>query len=115
MDGYFKLPLTNMIEMSSLNNKLVYHSLSTTRPSQMLIPRLKKQKMTISLIEPENVNIIHYFGRKKPSMPCVPEVNLNDIFIHMKQISRARVQIIDFQFFKGIATKIECPEYNGYC
>lgn len=48
-------------------------------------------------------------------MPCLPEVNLNNTFIHMQQDSRARAQMIDLEFFKGIATKIECLEHNGYC
>ena len=76
----------------------------------MLIPRLKKQEMTESLTEPEEVNIIFYFGPKKPPMNYIPEVNLNNTFISMQQVSRTRVQMIDFQFFKGIATKIECLE-----
>ena len=48
-------------------------------------------------------------------MPCVPEVNLNNTLIHMQQDSRARAQMIDLEFLKDIVTKIECPEYNGYC
>ena len=38
------------------------------------------------------------------------EVNLNRTLIHMQQVSRARAQMIDFQFFKDIATKIESHE-----
>ena len=79
-------------------------------PSQMLVPRLKKQEMIVSFTEPEYVNIICYFDQKKPPMPYIPEVNLNNTFNHMQQVSRARVQMIDFQFFKDIATKIECLE-----
>ena len=80
-----------------------------------MILRLKKHEMTASLIEPEDVNINHYFGPRKPPMLCVLEVNLSDIFIHMQQVSHARVQIKDFQFFKDIVTETECSEYNGYC
>ena len=76
----------------------------------MSIPRFKKQEMTVSLTEPEEVNIIFYFVPKKPPMNYIPEVNLNNTFIPIQQVSRARVQMIDFQFFKDIATKIECLE-----
>ena len=44
----------------------------------MLIPRLKKQEMTVAFTKPEDVNIIHYFGPKKPPMPSASEVNLKD-------------------------------------
>ena len=107
--------------MSSQNNKLICHSLATIltknreSPSQIMILRLKKHEMTASLIEPEDVNINHYFGPRKPPMLCVLEVNLSDIFIYMQQVSHARVQIKDFQFFKDIVTETECSEYNGYC
>ena len=79
-------------EMSSQNNKLVCHSLATIfrkngeYPSQMLIPSLKTQEMTVLLTEPEIINIIlqemtvlltepeiiniiHYFGQR--NLPCL--------------------------------------------
>ena len=81
----------------------------------MLIPSLKTQEMTVLLTEPEVVNYNSLLWPKKPPMPCVPEVNLNNTFIHMQQDSRARAQMIGLELFKDIATKIECPEHNGYC
>ena len=41
-----------------------------------------------------------------------PQVNLKYTFIHMPQVGLVRAKMVYFQFFKDIATKIECPEYN---
>ena len=41
-----------------------------------------------------------------------PQVNLNYTFFHMLQVGLVRAKMVYFQFFKDIATKIECPEYN---
>ena len=98
-------------KMSSQISRLRFYSLATILTKngqclpQMLIPPLRKQEMTVSPTYSEDVNIIHYFGPKKPPMPSVPEVNLNDTFIHMQEVRHARAQMIDFQFFKDVATK----------
>ena len=41
-----------------------------------------------------------------------PQVNLKYTFIHMPQVGLVRAKMVYFQFFKDIATKTECPEYN---
>ena len=48
-------------------------------------------------------------------MPSLPQSNLDETFIKMQKVSRARAEEIDFNFFNDIISKKECPEYNGYC
>ena len=97
-DGYLEgVPATNNAlfqvvtdnydtKMSTPNNKLLCHCLATilTKNGDCIrkttFPRLKKKDLASPIEEGNEAEISHYFGPKKPTMPSLPESNLDETF-----------------------------------
>ena len=108
--------------MSSQNNTLLCHCLATivtkngnAEPLTSTFPRLKKKEVSLPIKEENEVEVVVYYGPKKPPMPQLPPNNLPQEFVTMQSVSQQRAQNIDFDFFRDMINNKDCPEYNGYC
>lgn len=109
-------------EISSPNGKLSTHSLAIilTQPTKLsqTFSRESIDRMTLTEcklpIDDDDADFVHYSGMKKPPMPDMPSPKLPEEWSSSENVSSNRAKEIDFQFFKDITSRSDCPEFGGY-
>ena len=78
------------------------------------IPRLSKEEMKQHI--QWETPIIEYQGPNKPLMPmsATSQFDMSEEFVLATNVSLARAQNLDFNFFMDVLFKAKTPEYNGY-